>query len=87
MNRAQRRAAAADVRRAKHDYQKFYPMSAWTDYLKHLPRIEPNAPLPPNSKIYTVEHHDPECRSLTTQRRWDCDCEPVITKCFEPVRS
>jgi hypothetical protein len=88
VNRHQRRAAAADLRRAGKT-PTFFPMKTWTDYLAHLPRVPLNAPELPGRRYYTIEHHDPDCRSLRPpRRREDCDCNNVVkTKVVEPMRS
>jgi hypothetical protein len=88
MNRRERRAAMADLRRAGRS-PTFFPMSTWTGYLQHLPQVPLDAPEEPGRRYYTVEHHDSECRSLRPpRRREDCDCNRVVkTKLVEPVRS
>jgi hypothetical protein len=84
MNRHQRRAAAAMLGRR---HSKAERTTFWRSYLRHLPRVPLDAPLPPGTVTHLALLHDRWCRSWTTGIFADCNCELELAKYVEPTRS
>jgi hypothetical protein len=74
MNRHQRRRA----RRIAH-HNKFY-----RNYVRHLPRLPIDAPLERGRVYHMVFHHDEWCAFYSGA---PCNCNPIISRHAEPVRS
>jgi hypothetical protein len=83
MNRHQRRRAAAISRvSAGKKNRSFYEL-----YLRHLPQVPIDAPLERGRVHHLCFHHDEWCRIFSTGNPADCNCDPVISRHAEPVRS
>ena len=81
MNRYERRRAVARARNIKK-HEAYY-----ATYVKHLPRMAIDAPLEPGRIHHIVCSHDDWCRFYDTNNLADCNCNAVITRHIEPVRS
>jgi hypothetical protein len=79
MNRAARRRAASEARRAGSDATRI-SMTDWLNYIQHLPRVPLDAPEEAGRRYHLISHHEPSCRSWTTERFEDCDCRVAFTK-------
>ena len=74
MNRRQRRRARSAAR-----HNRFYQT-----YVRHLPRVPLDAPLERGRVYHLVVHHDHWCAFYSGRA---CNCNPIVSRHAEPVRS
>jgi hypothetical protein len=81
MNRHQRRAAAArgeTVATGDTLYER---------YIRHLPRVPIDAPMERGRVHHLCFLHDDRCQFFVTGRPADCDCDVIVRRHVEPMRS
>jgi hypothetical protein len=83
MNRQQRRAGAAQLRRMLASNRW------WIDHLRRYPEVSLSAPELPGRKYRIVVHHVHGCASHKggdVVVEADCDCGAITTKHLEPMQ-
>jgi hypothetical protein len=74
MNRHERRREAK-----MNAHNNFY-----NEYIKHLPQVPVDAPIERGTVHHMVVMHDDWCAFYDDK---ECNCNPIITRHAEPVRS
>jgi hypothetical protein len=74
MNRHERRRARKISRE-----NRFF-----SDYVSHLPRVANSAPFEPGTVNYMTVFHDSWCSIYDGA---ECDCNPIVERRIDPVRS
>ena len=83
-NRRNRRRAAALNRKSERVRSRHNAF--FRSYIRHLPEVEPDAPLEPGRVYHVVFAHHDNCAFYATERLADCTCDPQVRRFVEPER-
>jgi hypothetical protein len=77
----------APSRRGRPPAHQRHHNRLYQEYVRHLPEVPLDASLLRGRIGHRVFHHDDWCRFYETENPADCNCDVVVTRHVEPVRS